>query len=89
MRTALTVLTLIVTGVVIGVVAAYLVQITEALNRANNNLTKLVGGLEAIRDNTASLEGDLSTINSAAVAVRDGLMAVDGNLVKVIRAVKS
>ncbi len=85
----LTRLTLIITTTVVGVVAFYLIQIAVALIRANGNLAKLAGGLEAIRDNTAPLAGDLTTINGAAVALRDGLTAVDGNLVKVIQAVKS
>jgi uncharacterized phage infection (PIP) family protein YhgE len=84
----LTLLTLAITVAVVGVVAAYLVQIAVALTRANNNLAKLAGGLEAIRNNTAPLAEDLGSINSAAVTVRDGLIAADGNLVKVIEAVR-
>lgn len=88
MKNFLTWTTLAITTVVVGVVAVYLVQIAIALTRANSNLAKLVGGLEVIRDNTAPLAEDIATINGAAVAVRDGLTAVDGNLVKVITAVK-
>ncbi len=88
MKTLLTRLTLLVATAVVGVVAFYLVQIAVALIRANGNLAKLAGGLEAIRDNTAPLADDLTTINGAAVALRDGLTSVDGNLVKVIHAVK-
>jgi hypothetical protein len=87
-KKTLTWLTLIITTVVVGVVAAYLVQIAVALTRANNNLAKLAAGLEAIRDNTAPLEEDLGSINSAAVAVRDELLAADANLVRVIEAVQ-
>jgi hypothetical protein len=88
-RKTLVWLTLLITAAVVGVVAAYLVQIAVALTRANNNLSKLAGGLEAIRRNTAPLAGDLGSINSAAVAVRDGLTAADANLVKVIKAVQA
>lgn len=88
MKNLLTGLTILVATAVVGVVAFYLVQIAAALMRANANLAKLAGGLEAIRDDTAPLAEDLATINGAAVAVRDGLTAVDGNLVKVIHAVK-
>jgi hypothetical protein len=87
-RTTLTRLTVIVAAAVVGVVAAYLMQIAVALGRANSNLAKLAGGLEAIRNNTAPLAGDLGSINSAAVTVRDGLIAADANLVKVIEAVR-
>lgn len=89
MKMLLTRLTLLITTVVVGVVAAYLIQIAVALINANQNLAKLDGGLEAIRDNTAPLAADLTTINGAAVALLDGLVAVDGDLVKVIEAVKS
>ena len=89
MKNLLTWLTIVVATVVVGVVAAYLVQIAVALSRANDNLVKLAGGLEAIRDNTAPLAEDLGAINNAAVAVRDGLTTADANLVKVIEAVRS
>ena len=87
MKNLLTWITIIVTTAVVGVVAAYLVQIAVALHRANRNLAQLVGGLEAIRDNTAPLGTDLGNINGAAVAVRDELISADSNLVRVIQAV--
>lgn len=89
MKLLLTRLTLLITTIVVGVVAAYLIQIAVALVHANQNLAKLAGGLEAIRDSTAPLADDITTINGAAIALRDGLMAVDGDLVKVIEAVAS
>jgi hypothetical protein len=85
MQTFLTRLTLIVTGVVVVVVAAYLILIAAALIKANRNLEKLVGGLEAIRDNTAPLAPDLSAINGAATTLRDKLMSVDRHLQNIIQ----
>lgn len=73
-------LTLIVVGAVVVVLALYLSLIAVSLSRANRNLAQLVGGLTAIRDNTAPLTADLSSINSAAVALRDRLLSADGHL---------
>ena len=87
MRTFLTRVTFGLIAVVVVVLAGYLILIAAALIRANRNLAKLGGGLEAIRDNTAPLEADLTTINNAAVALRDGLMTVDEHLRGIIRLV--
>ena len=88
MQAFLTKLTFVVIGAVVIVLATYLILIAAALKRANDNLTRLVGGLEQIRDNTAPLAADLTTINGAAVALRDKLMAVDGNLQGIIQLVR-
>ncbi|GAC1556163.1 MAG: hypothetical protein NVS4B8_03740 [Herpetosiphon sp.] len=80
--------TLGLTGVVVGVVATYLILVAVALTRANQNLTKLVGGLEAIRDNTAPLAPDLTAINGAAGTLHDGLLAVDTHLREILRLVR-
>lgn len=88
MRTLLTRLTYGLVGVIVVVLASYLVLIAAALIRANRNLTKLVGGLEAIRNNTAPLATDIGAINDAAVMLRDGLRAVDGHLQAVISLVR-
>lgn len=79
--------TLAVVTAIVVVLAISLILIGLALHRANHNLVALAGGLAAIRDNTAPLTSDLPTINGAAVALRDRLLAVDGNLVGTIRAV--
>lgn len=84
----LTWLTYALVGVIVAVLASYLILIAAALVRANRNLTKLVGGLEASRDNTAPLGEDLGAINAAATTLRDGLMAVDEHLRGVIRLVR-
>ncbi len=55
MKTLLTRLTLGLVAVIVVVLAGHLILIAAALIRANRNLSKLVGGLEAIRDNTAPL----------------------------------
>jgi hypothetical protein len=88
MKRFLTSLTLGLIGTVVAVLATHLILIAVALVRANRNLTKLVGGLEAIRDNTAPLESDLGAINNAAVTLRDGLLAVDEHLRDIIRLVR-
>ena len=88
MKRFLTWVTLGLIGTVVAVLATHLILIVVALVRANRNLAKLVGGLEAIRNNTAPLEGDLQAINTAAVALRDGLLAVDEHLRDIIRLVR-
>lgn len=85
MTTLLTRLTLLVVGAVVSVLAIYLILIAAALIRANQNLEKLVGGLTAIRDNTAPLKEDLATINGAAVALRNRLVSVDAHLQGIAR----
>jgi hypothetical protein len=84
----LTKITLALVGVIVVVLATYLILIAKALINANKNLEKLVGGLEAIRDNTAPLAEDLPTINQAAITLRDRLRAVDQNLQAVIQLVR-
>ncbi len=88
MKSVLTRVTLGVVAVVVVVLAGHLILIAAALIRANRNLAKLVGGLEAIRDNTAPLGADLTTINGAAVTLRDGLLAVDEHLREIARLVR-
>ncbi len=88
MKTVLTWLTYGLVGVIVVVLASYLMLIAAALTRANRNLTKLVGGLEASRDHTAPLGDDLGAINTAAVVLRDRLMAVDEHLNGVIRLIR-
>jgi hypothetical protein len=76
----LTRLTLGLVGVVVVVLAVHLILIARSLIQANKNLTQLVGGLEAIRDNTAPLAEDLTTINGAAVTLLRRLVELDGSL---------
>jgi len=79
-RTLLTRLTLGLVAVVVVVLAVHLILIALSLMRANKNLTQLVGGLEAIRDNTAPLAEDLSTINGVAVTLLHRLVELDDHL---------
>jgi len=88
MKTALTRITVGLVSVIVIVLAGHLILIAATLIRANRNLTKLVGGLEAIRDNTAPLGDDLTAINGAAIALRDGLTAVDEHLRGIARIVR-
>lgn len=88
MKALLTRLTFALIGVIVVVLASYLILIAAALVRANRNLTKLVGGLEASRDNTAPLADDLGAINNAAVTLRDRLMTVDQHLSSLVRLVR-
>lgn len=80
MSALLTRLTFGLVGAIVVVLAGHLILIATALIRANRNLEKLTGGLEAIRDNTAPLGADLATINSVAVMLREELAHVDGHL---------
>ncbi len=88
MKSLLTQVTLGLVGVIVVVLAGHLILIAVALIRANRNLAKLNGGLEAIRDNTAPLGDDLTTINTAATTLRDGLLAVDEHLREISRLVR-
>ncbi len=88
MKTLLTRLTLFVVAGVVAVLAVYLILIAVSLIRANRNLARLVGGLEAIRDNTKPLAQDLSTINNAAGLLRNQLITVDEHLRGIIQAVR-
>ena len=76
----LTWLTLGLVVVVVVVLAVHLILIALSLIRANRNLAQLVGGLEAIRDNTAPLAEDLTTINSVALTLLHRLVELDGHL---------
>ena len=88
MKKLLTWLTLLVSGAIVAVLATYLILIAAALIRANRNLTKLVGGLEATRDNTTPLAQDLSAINDAAGTLQGRLRAVDEHLRGIIQLVR-
>lgn len=88
MKSLLTRVTVGMVSVIVAVLAGHLILVAAALFRANRNLSKLVGGLEAIRDNTAPLGADLTAINGAAVALRDGLAAVDEHVRGIARVVR-
>ncbi|MFQ5856662.1 MAG: hypothetical protein ACE5LU_13580 [Anaerolineae bacterium] len=85
MVSVLTWLTLVVVFIVVLALVYYLVNIILALRRAGDHLEKLAGGLEAIRDNSQPLLGNMTTINDALVRLLAGLQAVDANLVNIAR----
>ena len=81
----LTWLTLAAAVVVILVLVVYLVGIIYYLRRADQHLTKLVGGLNAIRGHAEPLPNQLTTINGALAALLRDLQATDRHLLGVNR----
>lgn len=88
MKQLLTWITLVGTLAVVVVLATYLVLVAVALIRADRNLSALIEGLKAVRDNTGPLEHDLAAINDATVTLHDRLKAIDGHLVGIIGLVR-
>lgn len=80
MLTILTWLTLIVIASVVLLLAGFLIPTAISLIRANRNLTKVVGGLETIRDNTAPLAQHITAVNETAGAVRNRFIQLDSHL---------
>ena len=77
--------TLIVTLAVGLVLVVYLIGIIVALLGAKRSLAKLAGGLVAIRDHTAPLGEKVGTINGGLTMLLQGLLAVNGDLVAIVR----
>ena len=77
--------TLIVTLAVVVVLVVYLIGIIVALLGAKRSLAKLAGGLVAIRDHTAPLGEKVGTINGGLTMLLQGLLAVNGDLVAIVR----
>lgn len=88
MKKLLTWLTLLTTGTVVVLLVVYLVPTAVALFRADRNLSKLIGELEAVRDNTAPLSKDLTSINDATAALRGHLIGADVKLHAAIQALR-
>ena len=84
MTQLLLVISLIVTTAVVLVVVGYLIAIIYALVGAYNNLSKLAGGLIAIKENTDPLEGHMDTINGGLSALLAGLLKVNDNLAAIV-----
>ena len=80
--------TLIIAGLIVLVLVVYLVLIIIALRRAGTHLKNLAGGLQKIVDDTAPLEGNLTTINGALSQLNNGLSSVDGHLVAIAKVLK-
>lgn len=77
--------TLVVTFIVVLVLVVYLLGIIVALAGAKRSLARLVGGLAAIRDDTAPLGDKLGRINGGLTVLLQVLMAVNGDLAAIVR----
>ena len=78
-------LSLAVTAAVVVVLVVYLLGIIIALQGAINDLSKLAGGLIAIRDNTNPLGGHLQAINGGLSELLEKLLATNGNLGAIVK----
>lgn len=81
----LTYLTLAATVIVILVLVVYLAGIIYYLRRADQHLTQLVGGLQAIRGHAEPLPKHLTTINGALAMLLRDLQRIDQHLLGVNR----
>jgi hypothetical protein len=88
MTAALLTASLVVVATVVVVLVIYLLGIIVALAGANRSLAKLAGGLVAIRDHTAPLGHKLGAINGGLTTLLQGLLAVNGDLVAIVRVAK-
>lgn len=77
--------TLVVVFAVVLVLVVYLVGIIVALAGAKRSLSKLAGGLVAIRDHTAPLGDKVGAINGGLTKLLEGLLSVNGNLAAIVR----
>ena len=68
------------TAAIVLALAGYLVPVAYYLYRTSVHLTKLVGGLKAVRDNAAPLTGHLTNLGRGLTVLRDELLAVDSRL---------
>lgn len=80
-------ITLAVVLIIVLVVAYHLIGIYIALKRGGDHLETLVGGLMAIRDNTAPLNGRMDEINAGLTALIAPLLAANGNLAAIVKVV--
>jgi hypothetical protein len=74
---------------IVGVVAVYLVLIFLALKRGADHLERLAGGLAQVRDDTGPLEDKVTTINGGLAGLLPPLLAVDGNLARIVEVARS
>ena len=77
--------TLAVIAAVVLVLVAYLVGIIVALWDAKNSLSRLAGGLVAIRDQTAPLGAHVGSVNGGLSTLLEGLLTVNGDLAAIVR----
>ena len=72
--------TLGLTVAIVLALAGYLVPVAYFLYRTSVHLTKLVGGLKAVRENATPLTGHLTNLGGGLTVLRDELLAVDSRL---------
>jgi cell division protein FtsB len=89
MISILTTLTLILVLVIVALVAWHLIGIYIALKRGADHLEKLAGGLVAIRDNSAPLNGKVDEINTGLAELLPPLLAANGNLAAIVKVAGS
>ena len=89
MITLLTVVSVVLALAIVGVVAIYLILIFIALKRAGDHLEALAGGLVKIREDTGPLEDKVGTINGGLAGLLPPLLAVDGNLARIVEVARS
>ncbi len=82
-------ITLAVVLVIVLVLAYHLIGIYVALKRGGDHLEALAGGLIAVRDNTAPLNGCVDEINAGLTALVAPLLAVNGNLAAIVKVAAS
>ncbi len=84
MLNILVIWTLALVVAIVLVLAVYLIAIAYYLHRAggsgSSHLAKLVGGLKAVRDNVAPLDGHLTALGGGLTVLRSELLAVDSSL---------
>jgi hypothetical protein len=73
--------------IIVLVVAYHLIGIYIALKRGGDHIETLAGGLMAIRDNTAPLNGRMDEINAGLTALIAPLLAANGNLAAIVKVV--
>jgi hypothetical protein len=86
---ALAAISVLLAVVIVAVVAYHLIGIYVALKRGADHLEKLAGGLVAIRDNTAPLNGKIDTINGGLGELVAPLLAANGNLAAIVKVAVS
>ena len=81
--------TLVVILAVVLVLVVYLVGIIIALAGAKRSLSRLAGGLTAVRDHTQPLGDKVGAVNGGLTALLGGLLGVNGDLAAIVRVAKS
>lgn len=81
-------LTLITVGLVVAVLAGYLIAVAWLLTDARKSIAAIADGLETVRGHTQPLEEKLVTVNGALSALLEGLGVADGHLRRVAAVFK-